>query len=180
MAAIHFKTTLYTINGWTILHLPKEASAQLPSRGQTMVKGTVNGVPFQTPLEPDGDWNHWFSPDTKLLAAAKAGAGDTIEVTLEPTKDWPEPIVPADLQKALDAHPKAYELWQRITPMARWEWIRWSRGTISAETRAKRIAVACSKLESGMRRPCCWNRNLCSEPEVSKSGLLLQPTVADT
>jgi hypothetical protein len=39
---INFKTELYKIKDWTILRLPEEASAQLPSRGMTMVKGSFN------------------------------------------------------------------------------------------------------------------------------------------
>jgi hypothetical protein len=171
--AISFTTRLFTIGSWTILRLPKEASAQLPSRGQTMVEGTVNGAPFKTPLEPDGDWSHWFQPEPSLLAAAHAAAGDTVQVTIEPTKDWVEPPVPADLKKAIAADPAVAALWQQITPMARWEWVRWTRSTNSAETRKRRVTVACSKLRAGKRRPCCWNRNLCTEPGVSKGGLLL-------
>ena len=51
---ISFETELYKINSWTILRLPEDASAKLPSRGMTMVSGTMNGVPFKTMLEPDG------------------------------------------------------------------------------------------------------------------------------
>lgn len=166
---------LFSIGSWTILQLPSEASAQLPSRGQVMVKGTVNGAQFETPLEPDGRLSHWFKVDDSLLKAAKATAGDTVALVIEPTKDWPEPDVPADWQKALAASTKAYDLWQHITPMARWEWVRWARATGRSETRQRRIEVGISKMESGERRPCCWNRNLCTEPSVSKSGILLGP-----
>ena len=175
---ISFKTKLYTIASWTILRLPKEVSQQLPSRGQTMVTGMLNGIPFKTPLEPDGNWNHWFSPDAGLLKAAHAAVGDTVEVTIQSIKDWPEPEVPADFMKAVKAEPEIYSLWQHITPMARWEWIRWMRATNNAETRQRRIAVGISKMKSGERRPCCWNRNACTEPAVSKNGVLLDPTAA--
>ncbi len=174
-ATITCKTTLFTIGTWTILRLPEDASAKLPSRGQVMAEGTLNGAPFRTPLEPDGRFRHWFQPDDKLLKASHATVGDTVTLEITPTKDWPEPEVPADWQKALAASPKAHDLWQRVTPMARWEWIRWARATGSAETHERRIAVGISKLTSGKRRPCCWNRNLCTEPSVSKNGLLLQP-----
>lgn len=176
MGAIRFKTALYAIGSWTILRLPAEASAKLSSRGQVLVKGSLGGVDFRTPLEPDGRLSHWFRVEDDLLQAAGARVGDTIAVAIEPIKEWPEPEVPADWQQALAADAQARELWQHITPMAHWEWIRWSRATNKAETRAKRIAVGISKLKSGERRPCCWNRNLCTEPAVSKSGVLLEPT----
>lgn len=142
-----------------------------------MVEGTMAGIRFQTPLEPDGNWSHWFRVDTSLGEVAHVSAGDTVTLTIKPLQAWPEPVVPADLKRALAAAaPKIRELWQQITPMARWEWIRWIRATNRQETRQRRIEVACSKLKAGERRPCCWNRNLCTEPYVSKNGVLLEPT----
>lgn len=174
--AIQFKTELYTIGSWTILRLPAAASAKLPSRGQTMVDGTINGYSFQTPLEPDGKLSHWFRVDKSMQDAIKAAAGDTVAVTIQPIKDWPEPEVPADISKALKSAPSQVRaLWENITPMSRWEWIRWIRATDRQETRQRRIEVGIFKLKSGERRPCCWNRNLCTEPSVSKSGVLMEP-----
>lgn len=180
MSTIQFTTKLFTINSWTILRLPEEASAQLPSRGMIMVKGTMNDVPFKTLLEPDGKYgkgikpSHWFRPDKKLLDEAEAAPGDTVKVELEPTKEWIEPEVPVDLKKALSASSKAEALWKDITPMARWDWIRWIRAVKTPETRQKHIEVALDKLNKGMRRPCCFNRNMCSEPHVSHNWSLTQ------
>lgn len=182
MSAIRFETKLFTINSWTILRLPEEASAKLPSRGMTMVKGTINGIPFKAVLEPDGRYapgqksSHWFRPDQKLLTKASIKAGDTVQVELEVTKEWIEPEVPKDLQKALKTSPKAEALWKEITPMARWDWIRWVRAVKTQETREKHLKVMLDKLNKGMRRPCCFNRNLCSEPYVSHNWVLLEPT----
>lgn len=182
MATIQFETKLFTIDSWTILRLPEEASAKLPTRGMTMVKGTFNGIPFKTLLEPDGRYapgkkpSHWFRPDKKLLDEARVAAGDTVEVSLEPTKEWIEPEVPEDFKKALAGDPKAQVLWMDITPSARWDWIRWIRAVKTPETRQKHIEVALSKLNKGMRRPCCFNRNMCSEPAVSHNWVLLDPT----
>lgn len=181
MSSIHFETTLFQINGWTILRLPESASAELPSRGMTMVAGTLNDVPFKAVLEPDGRYapgkgsSHWFRPDEKLLQAAAAQAGDTVRVSLEPTKEWIEPEVPEDLKAALATSPEAEALWNDISPLARWDWIRWIRAVKTAETRQKHIDVALDKLNKGMRRPCCFNRNLCSEPHVSHNWALLEP-----
>lgn len=178
MAAINFETKLFTIGSWVILRLPEDASAKLPSRGMIMVSGTLNRVPFKTLLEPDGRYgpgkkpSHWFSPDKKLLADASAAVGDTVRVSLEPTTEWIEPEVPQDVKKALESSPKAQALWREITPLARWDWIRWIRAVKTLETRQKHIAVALDKLNKGMRRPCCFNRNLCSEPSVSTNWVL--------
>ncbi len=63
---------------------------------------------------------------------------------------------PADLRNALTNNPKALALWQEITPLARNEWICWITSAKQPETRIRRINVSQSKLENGMRRPCCW------------------------
>ncbi|MBI2049509.1 DUF1905 domain-containing protein [Candidatus Roizmanbacteria bacterium] len=178
MSAIRFEAKLFKINDWTILRLPESSSAELPSRGMTMVSGTINDISFKTLLEPDGRYgpglkpSHWFAPDKTLLAEAHAAAGDTVQVSLEPTKEWIEPEVPEDLKKALATSPKAEALWKDITPLARWDWIRWIRAVKTPKTRQKHIEVALSKLNKGMRRPCCFNRNLCSEPYVSHNWVL--------
>jgi hypothetical protein len=141
-----------------------------------MVKGTIHGIPFQNVLEPDGNRSHWLAFDADLQKATRAVAGSDIIVTMEPTDVWVEPEIPDDLEKALKEHPTQYALWSAITPSARWDWIRWIRATNVEETRKRRIAVALSKLKKGERRPCCFNRNTCTVPEVSKSGALIEPT----
>ena len=107
---IHFKAKLFKINSWLLLRLPKSTSAKLPSRGLTMVKGTLNGFPFQTALEPDGAGSHWFRLNETLRKAAKIDEGDTVTLSIEPTKEWPEPEVPLDLKKIRSQLKKAVQL----------------------------------------------------------------------
>jgi len=178
---IEFKTQLFEINSWTILRLPEDASAKLPSRGMTMIEGELNGIPFKTLLEPDGKYgpgirpSHWFAPDKKLLKEAHASSGDIVKVVIKPTKEWINPELPADIKKALVSNKEVHRLWNDITSLARWDWVRWVRAVKTEETRKKHIEIMLSKLSKGMRRPCCFNRNLCSEPAVSKNWVLLVP-----
>mgnify|MGYP001564912523 CR=1 FL=1 len=178
MLTIRFEAPLSKIGEWTILKLPKEESIKLPSRGMVMVKGTINGFPFQTPLEPDGRGSHWFKITEAMRKDAKVDVNDTAVVAIEPVKDWPEPNVPADLKTALTDSPQVHTLWMDITPMARWDWIRWIGATKNPETRKKRIEVELSKLRNGEKRPCCFNRSMCTDPYVSHNGLLLEPAAA--
>jgi hypothetical protein len=68
------------------------------------------------------------------------------------TKDWPEPSVPQDLAAALAAAPqKIQDLWNKITPMARWEWVRWVNATENPDTRRRRVDVSISKMKSGKK-----------------------------
>jgi len=90
------------------------------------------------------------------------------------TEDWPEPSVPQDLATALAAAPKQIQdLWNEITPMARWEWVRWVNSTKNPDTRGRRVDVSISKMKSGKRRPCCFNLSACTDPDMSKNGRLL-------
>jgi len=175
MSTIRFETTPLKIGDWNILRFPENASARLPSRGMTLVDGTINGVRSKIVLEPDGKGSHWFRVDSQLHKDADINPGVKVTIDVEPSKDWPEPEVPADLKKALKFDPQAYDLWTDITPMARWDWIRWIRSTNNPQTRRRRIEVALSKLKDDKRRPCCFNRNLCTEPDVSKNGILIEP-----
>jgi hypothetical protein len=127
--AVRFEATVEATSvGRAILRLPAPASKQLPSRGQVAVDGLVGGHAFQTVVEPDGDFGHWMSLDPELQAAIGLGPGDTASVQVEPSSAWPEPEVPKDLKKALSAAPtEVRELWTTITPMARWEWVRWGQ-----------------------------------------------------
>ena len=145
---------------WTFLTLPNDASTKLPSRGMTSVEGTLNGFPFRATLEPNGQGGHWLKVDRTLREAAGAEAGDRVTLEIAPVAVEPEPEVPDDLRHALTAAPpKASETWSDITPLARRDWIHWITSGKRAETRAKRIKVAVSKLSDGDRRPCCFDRS---------------------
>jgi hypothetical protein len=171
---IRFDAVLYTIDESTILRLPERASGKLPSRGQVAVQGTINGHGFQTVLEPDGCSGHWMRLDRGLQRTADLSPGDTATIEIEPLRDWPEPHVPADLETALAAAPqRIQDLWREITPMARWEWVRWVNATRNPDTRRRRVAVSISKMQSGKRRPCCFNLAACTDPSLSRSGRLI-------
>ena len=145
---------------WTFLILPKTASARLPTRSMTAVEGTINGVAFEAVLEPDGQSRHWLKVNRKLRESAGAEPGDTVTLEIAPAAEEPEPTVPPDLQKALaTAEPKARDVWEDITPIARRDWIHWITSAKQAETRARRVANACSMLASGKRRVCCFDRS---------------------
>ncbi|MGA8206743.1 MAG: YdeI/OmpD-associated family protein [Candidatus Dormiibacterota bacterium] len=175
LPTIRFAATLHTIAERTILRLPESASRKLPSRGQVAVAGTINGYRFQTVLEPDGNFGHWMRIDRKLQRTAALRTGDTTTLAIETLRDWPEPSVPQDLEAALAAAPRKIQaLWNDITPMARWEWVRWVNATQNPDTRKRRVEVTISKMSSGKRRPCCFNLAACTDPQLSKNGRLTE------
>jgi hypothetical protein len=165
--------TLEDVNTWLIGRLPEEASQQLPSRSQVMLEGTINDAAFQLPVEPDGKGGHWLHIGTDLAKTLAVEAGDSVTLQFTASKNWPEPELPQDVASMLAEDHIAKSTWDKATPMAHWEWLRWINATLNPDTRTKRIEVSRSKLTHGMRRPCCFNRAMCCIPAVSKSGVLI-------
>lgn len=173
MSKISFKIKLSENNATdkiesALIKLPKSESIKLPSRGTSMVEGTINGSNFQVALEPDGQGSHWFVLDKTMCNSIGVDIGDTVNIEVDPMKIWPEPEVPKDLEDALGLDSKAHDLWLDITPMARWDWIHWFESVKLAETRRERPAKLCSMLKSGKRRPCCFNRTILTHPKSAK------------
>lgn len=142
---------------WAFVVLPKEISATLPRRGRTTVEGTLNGIPFQATLEPDGQLSHWLKVDKELQAAASTEIGDPVDLTIVPVEEEPEPDVPLDFQKALADAPDARNVWDDTTTIARLDWIHWITSAKQTKTREKRISDACDMLSSGKKRVCCFD-----------------------
>lgn len=171
---IDFDAQPESLGPLTIMRLPDLASQELPSRGQVSASGTINDAEIATVIEPDGRRGHWLRLDQSLIAEAGLEVGVAAHVRLEAGVEWPEPVVPDDLAQALaDAPAEIQDMWEDITPMARWEWVRWVQATASETTRARRVEVTISKMSNGKRRPCCFDLSSCTEPSVSRSGKLI-------
>src|SRR5690606_39409942 len=134
---------------WCFFVLPPAASKRLPSRGRVTVRGPLADAPFQAPLEPDGAGGHWMKVAAPLLAAAGVGPGATVALQMAPLAEEPEPEVPADLARALADHPQSRATWDDITPRARRDRVQWMTSGKKAETRIKRLAVACDDHAAG-------------------------------
>lgn len=168
-----FKAGVQQIDNRLIVRVPQDASAELPSRGQIAADVELNGHAFRTVIEPDGRKGHWIDVDDQMQDALSLRVGSSVDVELTPTKTWPEPELPEDLAAALAEASDIHEAWADITPMARWEWVRWVKATKNPQTRERRVAVSVDKLRAGSRRPCCFDLASCTDPELSKSGKLI-------
>jgi len=176
-APISFTAPLSTIDDATLVRLPEDVSERLPSRGQVAAHASIGGRDFETVVEPDGRRGHWIRVDEVLQRVAGVSPGDTAELTLQVAPEWPEPDVPDDLAAALaEAPAKIRDVWADITPMARWEWVRWVQATRNPQTRQRRVEVSMSKMDGGKRRPCCFDLASCTDPNLARSGKLREPS----
>jgi Bacteriocin-protection, YdeI or OmpD-Associated/Domain of unknown function (DUF1905) len=137
----------------TLLDVPKVVGGKL--RGMTKIEGTINGHPFRAAMEPNPSGGHWLRVNNAMLQGAGADAGDTVKLAILGPE--PEPSVPVDLRKALNASYGAKTLWTDLTSDGRRIWIRWIESAKKPETRARRVTRTVDQLSSGKRRPCCVN-----------------------
>lgn len=145
-----------------VIVIPEKVSTTLPSRGIVNVKGTINGLNFFTILEPNGDNLHWFKLPEYLIDELKLKPNDTVNLSVTPIKDWPQPKLSRDLKSALEESDVAKKTWESITPLAKHEWIRWVSLAKQDVTRKKRIESIASRFRAGKKRPCCFNSRSCS------------------
>jgi uncharacterized protein YdeI (YjbR/CyaY-like superfamily) len=64
--------------------------------------------------------------------------------------------VPKDLRTAIESNKDVLEIWNKLTPLARNEWICWVTIVKKVETRSEHLKRLCSDLRDGEKRPCCW------------------------
>lgn len=127
---------------WSFLILPKAASEKLPRRGRTTADVSINGYPFQSTLQPDGQLSHWLRVSAEQSEAAGVDIGDEVKVEIAPA-----------------ANPAARGEWDSTTTLARLDWIHWIVSAKQAKTRTKRINDACEMLASGKGRVCCFDQS---------------------
>jgi uncharacterized protein YdeI (YjbR/CyaY-like superfamily) len=64
--------------------------------------------------------------------------------------------IPEDIQKLLDSNPKLQLTWDKLTPLARNEWICWVTIVKQDQTRKEHLFRMQTEILEGKKRPCCW------------------------
>lgn len=64
--------------------------------------------------------------------------------------------VPDDLKETFLVDRELLEKWNKLTPLARNEWICWVTIVKKSETRKEHILRLSEDLLKGKKRPCCW------------------------
>jgi len=66
-------------------------------------------------------------------------------------------VLPDDLREVLLANPDVLEKWEKLTPLARNEWICWLVSVKKDDTRREHLKRLTEDLIKGKKRPCCWS-----------------------
>lgn len=64
--------------------------------------------------------------------------------------------VPDDLKEVLLSHTALLDKWNKLTPLARNEWICWTTIVKQEKTRKEHLIRLQEEILAGKKRPCCW------------------------
>ena len=128
-------------NAWCYIAVPFDVSKVWGTRGRIAVQGTINGFPYYTNIQPM-DGRHLLTFNKQLQAGAKAKAGDTVTVVMEPATEERKIEPPAELAKAFRQNKGAKVLWDKLAYTHRKEFAQWIAGAKQEETRQRRAAKA--------------------------------------
>jgi hypothetical protein len=73
-----------------------------------------------------------------------------------------------DIKKVLLSNPSVLEKWNKLTPLARNEWICWVTIVKKQETRDQHLVRLCEDILGGHKRPCCWPGCPHHRPDAAK------------
>jgi hypothetical protein len=134
---------------WTFFTLPFSVEETFGTKARLPVKGTINGEPFTSSAMPAGDGTHALAVSKALQTAARASAGDTVTVVLEPDLEPRTVDVPAELQAAFADAQKAHAAFSALAYSHQKEYVSWIASAKRPATRERRIAQAIEMLTSG-------------------------------
>ena len=171
---IELRGTVDLVNERKILRLEQESSDKLPSRGQVAVELLSAHEGHTIVVDSDGRRGHWLALDNPGMPELPAQAGEQVLLTARVAGTWPETKIPQDLAGALDEADDLEQMWAGLTPMARWEWVRWVGATKNPSTRERRVEVgipSCATASAARAVSIC---HPVPDPEVAKGGKLIQ------
>ena len=99
---------------WTFVRIPFSAAEEFGVKGQVRVKGTINGVPYENSLMPQGEGVHILVVKKEIRDLAGVAAGDIADVTLERESGPREVDIPPELAEALQTRPNARQIFDSM------------------------------------------------------------------
>jgi len=142
-----FTTKLVAGHGkLTSLVVPSSVVKSFDSPGRIALQGTINGFPFRASLIRLKDGRHYVAVNGEMRKGAKAKAGDTVKVSLEPSNTVQCVEVPADIQRALERNSRAQAAFDKLSPTHRRAYIGFVSQFPQPAARKRRIEQMIEKL----------------------------------
>jgi hypothetical protein len=133
------------------IELPFDSRA-LFGEARPPVRGTVNGLPFQSRLMVYGGVT-WLGLRNELRSEAGLTDGDSVDVEIERDDTPREVEVPPELRSALASDDVAAGVYESLSFTHRREYAEWIAGAKKEETRTRRVAKALEMLRDGVKHP---------------------------
>jgi len=135
-----------TLN-WIVARIPFDVAKAWPQRRGRRVRGSIAGFAFRTSLFPDTRGSgHFIVVNKKMQAAAQAGPGARVRITLEPDLEDREALLPAELIGELAADRRLKKWFAQLSLSTRYEIGKYAAEPKTAETRCKRAAKLAERL----------------------------------
>ena len=125
---------------WTFVRIPFSVAEEFGIKGQVPVRGTINGIPYENFLLPQGEGVHILVVKKDIRDRAGVTAGDVAEVTLERDSEPRQVEVPEDLAEALSASPGAQQVFDKLGYSHRKAYCDHITQARKTETRQRRAA----------------------------------------
>jgi len=149
---MRFRTNIRQSDGAaTGIVIPDDVIASLGAGKKPAVRISVNGYAYRSTVATvDGRYMVGFSAAHR--AASGLAGGDEVEVEIELDTEPRVVEVPDDLQKALDAEPRAKPTFERLSNSLKGYHVAQVVGARTDETRQRRIEKSVAVLREGKPR----------------------------
>jgi hypothetical protein len=119
------------------------------TKAQIKVRGTIDGAPYRSSIQPMGDGNHAMIVTKAIMTNIGKAPGDRVHVVMDADTEERVVSVPNDLQQALEGDGKAKSAFNTFSYSQRKLYADWIEGAKKAETRVNRIQKAIEKIARG-------------------------------
>jgi uncharacterized protein YdeI (YjbR/CyaY-like superfamily) len=142
---------------WVIARVPFNMAKGWPVRKGRRVRGEIEGFAFRTSLFPDPrGTGQVLLVNKKMQAGAGARQGEKVRIWLEPDLEEREILLPAELERALNADRRLRRWYDRLSDATRREigkWVDESKGAESRKKRAEKMAERLMQAMEGEQDP---------------------------
>jgi hypothetical protein len=125
---------------WTFIRIPFNVAQEFGVRGQAPVRGTINGIPYENFLLPQGEGVHILVVKKEIRDRAGVTAGDVAQITLERDTAPRQVEVPEELAEALRDSAGAQQVFDKLGYSHRKAYCDHVGEAKRAETRQRRAA----------------------------------------